>query len=58
MSYLMSWERDTHSAKWESIQDDYSTPFEYETDEEEISLEKLMEMEMEIEEMELEEEFD
>lgn len=56
MTYLMSWERDTHSAKWESIQDDYSTPFEYETDEEEISLEKLIEME--IEEMELEEEFE
>lgn len=57
MSYLMSWERDTKSAKLESIQDSFTVDFFDEEDTEEVSLEKLMELEIEIEEMELEEEF-
>jgi hypothetical protein len=52
----MSWERDTKSAKYESIQDSFTVDFFDEEDSEEVSLEKLMEIE--IEEMELDEDYD
>ena len=51
--YAMSWERNVNEYKYESIQDNYSVEY-YENENDEISLEALLEKEMEIEEMEIE----
>jgi len=59
MSYAMSWERDTNSYKYESIQHGYEIEFdEIENDTDSLSLDALLEKELEIEEeLELEESF-
>ena len=53
--YAMSWERDTTSYKYETIQHGYAVEFdEYEDEERDLSLEELLELEEEelaIEEM-------
>jgi hypothetical protein len=54
--YAMSWERDTTSYKYETIQHGYAVEFdEYET-ERDLSLDELLENELQLEEeLELEE---
>ena len=54
--YAMSWERDTTSYKYETIQHGYAVEFdEYET-ERDLSLDELLEQELELEEeLEIEE---
>ena len=56
--YAMSWERDTTSYKYETIQHGYEIQFdEYETDRD-LSLDELLENELELEEtLEIEEIF-
>ena len=55
--YAMSWERDTTSYKYETIQDPYSIQYdEIETDVQSLSLDELLEQELELEEeLEIEE---
>ena len=57
--YAMSWERDTTSYKYESIQHGYDVEFdELETDTDSLSLDALLEKELELEEeLEIEEMF-
>ena len=56
--YAMSWERDTTSYKYETIQDPYSVEFEEYSTDRDLSLDELLEHELELEEVdELEEMF-
>lgn len=56
--YAMSWERDTASYKYETIQDPYSVEFEEYSTDRDLSLDELLEHELELEEVdELEEMF-
>ncbi len=55
--YAMSWERDTTSYKYETIQHGYEVEFdEYEDEERDLSLDELLENELQLEEeLEIEE---
>ena len=56
--YAMSWERDTTSYKYETIQHGYTVEFDEYEHERDLSLDELLENELELEEeLEIEEMF-